>query len=83
MSELERISALTKEDAHRELLDHVRADVVREEAQILRDSEQRVRAQADKTAREILSLAIQRVAASSAARAATSAPSSRSPASPS
>ncbi|MDO5107808.1 MAG: ribonuclease Y [Coriobacteriaceae bacterium] len=66
MSELERISALTKEDAHRELLDHVRADVVREEAQILRDSEQRVRAQADKTAREIVSTAIQRCAADQA-----------------
>ena len=66
MSELERISALTKEDAHRELLDRVRADVVRDEAQILRDSEQRVRAQADKTAREIVSTAIQRCAADQA-----------------
>ncbi len=66
MSELERISALTKEDAHQELLDRVRADVVREEAQILRDSEQRVRAQADKTAREIVSTAIQRCAADQA-----------------
>ena len=66
MSELERISALTKEDAHREILDRVRADVVRDEAQILRDSEQRVRAQADKTAREIVSTAIQRCAADQA-----------------
>ena len=66
MSELERISALTKEDAHKELLDRVRADVVRDEAQILRDSEQRVRAQADKTAREIVSTAIQRCAADQA-----------------
>ena len=66
MSELERISALTKEDAHRELLDRVRADVVRDEAQILRDSEQRGRAQADKTAREIVSTAIQRCAADQA-----------------
>ena len=66
MSELERISVLTKEDAHKELLDRVRADVVRDEAQILRDSEQRVRAQADKTAREIVSTAIQRCAADQA-----------------
>ena len=65
-AELERISALTQEDAHKELLDKVRGDVVREEAQILRDSEQRVRAQADKTAREIVSTAIQRCAADQA-----------------
>ncbi len=66
MTELERISALTKEDAHKEILDRVRSDVVRDEAQILRDSEQRVRAQADKTAREIVSTAIQRCAADQA-----------------
>ena len=65
-AELERISALTREDAHNELLDRVRADTIKEEAQILRDSEQRVRAQADKTAREIVSTAIQRCAADQA-----------------
>ncbi len=66
MSELERISAMTQEDAHREILDRVRAETIRDEAQILRDSEQRVRAQADKTAREIVSTAIQRCAADQA-----------------
>ncbi len=66
ISELERIGALTRDDAHDELLDRVRADVVRDEAQILRESEQRVRAQADKTAREIVSTAIQRCAADQA-----------------
>ncbi len=66
MSELERISSLTKADAHDELLARVRSEVVRDEAQILRDSEQRVRAQADKTAREIVSTAIQRCAADQA-----------------
>ena len=40
-AELERVAALTKEDAKQELLDRVRQDTVREEAQILRDSEQR------------------------------------------
>ena len=49
-AELERIAALTREDAHKEILDRVRADTVRDEAQILRESEQRVRAQADKKA---------------------------------
>ena len=65
-AELERISALTREDAHREILERVRAETVRDEAQILRESEQRVRAQADKTAREIVSTAIQRCAADQA-----------------
>ena len=66
VSELERIAVLTQEDAKAELLDRVRSEVVREEAQILRESEQRVRAQADKTAREIVSTAIQRCAADQA-----------------
>ncbi|MBO7675818.1 MAG: ribonuclease Y [Atopobiaceae bacterium] len=65
-AELERISALTREDAHKEILDRVRAETVRDEAQILRESEQRIRAQADKTAREIVSTAIQRCAADQA-----------------
>ena len=65
-AELERISSLTKEAAHQEILDRVREETIRDEAQILRDSEQRVRAQADKTAREIVSTAIQRCAADQA-----------------
>ena len=46
--ELERIAALTKDEAHDELLARVRSESVRDEAMILRESEQRVRAQADK-----------------------------------
>ena len=65
-AELERISSLTSDEAHKELLERVRQDTVREEAQILRESEQNVRAQADKTAREIISTAIQRCAADQA-----------------
>ncbi len=65
-AELERISALTKEEAHQEILNRVREETIRDEAQILRESEQRVRAQADKTAREIVSTAIQRCAADQA-----------------
>ena len=65
-SELERIAGLTKDDAHDELISRVRAESVRDEAQILRESEQNVRAQADKTAREIISTAIQRCAADQA-----------------
>lgn len=66
VSELERISALTKDAAHDELLGRVRAESVREEAQILRESEQRIRSTADRTAREIVSTAIQRYAADQA-----------------
>ena len=66
LSELERISVLTRDGAKEELLQRVRSEVVREEAQILRESEQRTRAQADKTAREIVSTAIQRCAADQA-----------------
>ena len=65
-SELERIAGLTSDEAHDELLARVRAESVREEAQILREAEQSVRAQADKTAREIISTAIQRCAADQA-----------------
>ena len=65
-SELERIAGLSSDEAHDELLARVRAESVREEAQILREAEQSVRAQADKTAREIISTAIQRCAADQA-----------------
>ncbi len=62
-SELERIAELTRDDAHRELLDKVRGEVTHEAASIIRDSEQKVRAECHKTAQEIISLAIQRCAA--------------------
>ena len=62
-SELERISELTRDDAHRELLDKVRGEVTHEAASIIRESEQHVRAECHKTAQEIISLAIQRCAA--------------------
>ena len=61
--ELERIAELTREDAHKELLDKVRGEVTHEAASIIRDSEQKVKAECHKTAQEIISLAIQRCAA--------------------
>ena len=60
---LEEVAGMTSEEAKTELLDSVKDEVVHEEAKIIRDSEERVKAEADKTARGILSLAIQRVAA--------------------
>ncbi len=61
--ELERIASLSQDEAHDELLQKVRQDSVHEEAEILRSSEQRVKAEAAKTARNIVSQAIQRCAA--------------------
>ena len=61
--ELERIAELTRDDAHRELLDKVRGEVTHEAATIIRESEQQVKAECHKTAQEIISLAIQRCAA--------------------
>jgi ribonuclease Y len=66
-SELERVAHMTPDEARKVLLDHVRDDVTREAATIIRDAEQQTRNEADKKAREILSLAIQRVAADHAA----------------
>lgn len=60
--ELERISELTREDAHTELLDKVRGEVTHEAATIIRESEQKIKAECHKTAQEIISLAIQRCA---------------------
>ena len=60
---LERAAGMSSEEAKVELLDTLRDEVTRESAVIIRDSEMRTKAEADKKAREILSLAIQRVAA--------------------
>ncbi len=62
-AELERIASLTSDQAHDELIERVRADSVREEAEIIRESEQRAKTTAAKTARDIITQAIQRCAA--------------------
>ena len=60
---LEQVAGLTAEEAKTELLDGLKEECVHESAAIIRDSEARTRAEADKKAREILSVAIQRLAA--------------------
>jgi len=60
---LEEIAGLSSEEAKEELLDSLRDQVAHESAAIIREADQRTKAEADKNAREILSLAIQRVAA--------------------
>ena len=60
---LEEVAGLTAEEAKTELLDGLKEECVHESASIIRDFEARTRAEADKKAREILSVAIQRLAA--------------------
>lgn len=60
---LEQVAGMTPQEAKQELLDGLRDEVIHESAAIIRDSEARTKAEADKKARMILSLAIQRVAA--------------------
>lgn len=60
---LEEVSGMTSDEAKTQLLDRLKSQVTNESASIIRESEQRTKAEADKKAREILSIAIQRVAA--------------------
>ncbi len=59
---LETVAGMTPEQAKAELLATLKDEVAHESAQIIRDSEARVKAEADKKARSILSLAMQRIA---------------------
>ncbi|MEB3102643.1 ribonuclease Y [Ferviditalea candida] len=63
ISELERISGLTSEDAKQMILTNVEQEVRHESAQMIKDIEQQAKEEADKKAREIITLAIQRCAA--------------------
>jgi ribonuclease Y len=60
---LETVAGMTPEEAKNELLSNLKDEVTHESAAIIRDAESRTKAEADKKARSILSLAIQRVAA--------------------
>ena len=59
---LENVAGMTPEQAKAELLKNLKDEVAHESAAIIRDSEARTKAEADKTARSILSLAMQRIA---------------------
>lgn len=60
---LEQIAGMSSAEAKAELLNNLKDEVTHESAAIIREAENRTRAEADKKSREILSLAIQRVAA--------------------
>ncbi len=69
---LQRLAGLTADEAKAELLDSLRDEVAYESATIIREAETQARAEADKKSREILSLAIQRVAADHSAEVTVS-----------
>ena len=69
---LQHIAGLTSEEAKAELLASLKDEVAHESATIIRESEARTRAEAEKKSREILSLAIQRVAADHSAEVTVS-----------
>ena len=63
LGELERLSGLSTEDAKKELLLSVEEEVKHESAMMIKELEQQAKDEADRKAREIISLAIQRCAA--------------------
>ncbi len=62
-AELERISSLTREDARQIIIERVENELSHELALMVKETENRAKEEADKKAKEILSLAIQRCAA--------------------
>ncbi|MGX1983957.1 ribonuclease Y [Thermolongibacillus altinsuensis] len=62
-AELERISSLTREEARQIILERVEKELSHEIALMVKEAETRAKEEADKKAKEILSLAIQRCAA--------------------
>lgn len=63
LTELERISSMTTEDARQMILSNVEQEVRHESAQLIKEIETQAKEEADKKAREIITLAIQRCAA--------------------
>ncbi|MDL2281252.1 ribonuclease Y [Selenomonadales bacterium OttesenSCG-928-I06] len=63
VSELEKLSGLTSEEAKNLLLSKVEEEIRHETAMLIKDLEQQAKDEAEKKAKEIISLAIQRCAA--------------------
>ncbi len=61
--ELERIAGLTSEDAKEQLLSEVEKEVTRDSVLMIKTMESRAKEEAEKTAKEILAIAVQRYAA--------------------
>jgi ribonuclease Y len=62
MMELERVSSLTRDEAKEELLQMVQAEARQDMARVLRQVEADIKQEADRKARDIVTLAIQRIA---------------------
>ena len=62
LAELERVSSLTRDEAKEELLKMVEVDARQDMARVIRQVEADTKAEADRKAREIVTLAIQRIA---------------------
>ncbi len=69
---LESLAGMTADQARQELIERIREDVSRDAAQIIREGEARAREEADKKARNIVGIAIQRVAADHTAESTVS-----------
>ncbi len=69
---LESLAGMTADQARNELINRIRDDVSRDAAQIIREAETRAREEADKKARNIVGIAIQRVAADHTAESTVS-----------
>ncbi len=63
MDELQRISGLTQEQAKKQLLNDLEKDLVQEKANKIREIEQNFKNEAQKNAKEVIGLAIQKCAA--------------------
>lgn len=72
LKELERLSGLTSEEAKELLLRNVEEQIRQETAALIRELEARAREEADKRARDIITLAVQRCAADVAAETTVS-----------
>ena len=62
VTELERVAAMTRDEAKAELVQAVEVEAHQDMARVIRQVEADIKEQADRTAREIVTLAIQRIA---------------------
>lgn len=69
---LEAVAGMTADEARAELMGRIQDDVKRDASAFIREAEQRAREEADKKARNIVSIAIQRVAADHTAESTVS-----------
>jgi ribonucrease Y len=69
---LEHLAGMTADEARQELLNRIQDDVKRDAAAYIRESETRAREESDKRARNIVGIAIQRVAADHTAESTVS-----------